>query len=196
MRTIARAAAFAIILAGPLAARAEVITVTYSGKATANSSADYGLTDAQGSGILIIPDGATSVTYDDIISFSFTLTLNGLDISSNPISDTDTFTKSDLNPDNPGFPSPGFSATLDSSGTVLNMSLVTDTGSDGFWFPYQALDFTLGDISTTGDPDVGVMSIGTFTAQPETTQSAPEPASLALLGSGLIGALGLRRRKR
>jgi hypothetical protein len=70
-------------------------------------------------------------------------------------------------------------------------SLGTDTGPDGFWFPNQALDFTLDGDSTTGDFDVGTMSTGTFTVQ-----AAPEPASLTLLGSGLVAALGLRRRKR
>src|SRR6185437_10980002 len=111
MQTIGRVAALAIALAGPLTARAEVIDLTYVGTPTENGSS-FGITDAEGSGILIIPDGATSVTYGDIISFSFTLTLNGLDSDSNPISDTDTFTTSDLNPDGAGFPPPGFSATL------------------------------------------------------------------------------------
>lgn len=192
MKTIARVAAFAIVVAGPLAARAEVVDLTYVGTPTSNGSA-YGMTDAEGSGILIIPDGATSVSYGDIISFSFTLTLNGLDSDSNPISDTDTFTTSDLNPDGAGFPPPGFSATLDGSGAVLSLSLATDTSPDGWYFPYQSLNFTLLGDSSTGDPDVGVMSIGTFTAQ---QVPAPEPASLTLLGSGLLAALGLRRRKR
>jgi hypothetical protein len=190
MKTIVRVAAFAIVLVGPLAARAEVIDLTYVGTPTYNGSS-YGMTDAEGSGILVIPDGATSVTYDDIISFSFTLTLNGLHGDNNPISDTDTFSTANLDPANSGYPSPGFSATLDGSGTLLSMSLVTDTGPDGFWFPNQALDFTLDGDSSTGNFDVGTMSTGTFTALP-----TPEPASLTLLGSGLVAALGLRRRKR
>ncbi len=189
MKTIVTAAAIAIFLAGPLAARAEVIQLTYVGTPTKIGS-DFGITDAEGSGILVIPDGATSVTFGDVISFSFTLTLNGLDANSNPVSDTDTFSTSDLDPGNFGFPAPGFSATLDASGTVLSLSLVTD-GPNGNFFPNQALDFTLQGDSTTGNFDVGPLSAGTFTAQP-----VPEPASLTLLGSGLVAALGLRRRKR
>lgn len=164
-------------------ANAGTVNLTYADTSISDgANANYGVSSITGSGVVTFADSLTDVSLGDVTSFSFALTVAGT-----MGTDIDVYGLGDLS---------SFSASLDSSGNVVSASFVTSQDSSGdYYYPSQGLsmDTASSGGSSTGNFDVGVFSVGDLTAA--ATTSVPEPASMALLGAGIVG-LGLRGRKR
>ncbi|GGF22711.1 hypothetical protein GCM10011611_30970 [Aliidongia dinghuensis] len=173
------------------AARAEIIDLSYVGTPTNIGSSNYGLESASGTGTLAIPDGLTSFSASDVTSFSFSLTLNG-NPSGVPVTDTDLYTsRADLL---------SLSGTLDAGGNLLSLAFSTATDDSGdFYFPGEVLFMATSsspNASSTGNFDIGPLDVGTLTASSDPTTPVPEPATIVMLGTALLGFAGIRYKRR
>lgn len=165
--------------------------------ATANSAArassfTYDFTYSGGSLVGSTASGSGSFTYDSVTSnltaFAFS------DVIHNSIFGTDTFTYGlgDLL---------NASLLLASNGQLMGADITTNwiagqhgnLGKADFTFNYLtglAVDATTG--TRFGD---GTAGSGTFTLASTNPSAAPEPSSLMLLGTGILGIAGMARRK-
>ncbi|MDR3533785.1 MAG: PEP-CTERM sorting domain-containing protein [Rhodopila sp.] len=173
---LSAAVVFSAVIGG---ANAETINLRYVGAVTERAQNDFGISDISGSGVVTFADGLTSVSLSDLTNFSFNLTMDG-----SGGTDVDSYGLGDI------VDPPGFSATLDETGNVTSLTFTTGFGSGGWFYPGQQLSMDLVNGSNTGNFDVGGFSIGTLTAD------VPEPATLTLMATGLLGMLRIRRKRR
>jgi nucleoside-specific outer membrane channel protein Tsx len=98
----------------------------------------------------------------------------------------------------------GSAITLQSNGTIATITINTDylTGSNAGFGPVRFVlqdsavtnDSTSGSNAAAGD-FLGDFTSGTNTLAAGSPAAAPEPSSLLLLGTGILGAAGVLRRK-
>ena len=117
--------------------------------------------------LVVTDSGGGTITYG---SGFFTLEPDGLSYAGPTVSDTNTFVMAVLT----GTLSPT-TATLNSGGTVT--------------FSSSSFTATINDPSGLADGDFAIIYANTV------GPTVPEPATLVMLGSGLLGILGARRRR-
>ncbi len=126
-------------------------------------------------------------------------TMAGLNDSTDDAGSTDTMTFSFAHPVaavggflnySPGASTPTMIAVYDSSGNLIesyNLSFLTGGADDtGFFYGFQESSSIISSFTLT-DNYIGITNL--------TIASTPEPATLLLCGSGLLGLLGYGRRR-
>jgi hypothetical protein len=156
-------------------ARASTITFTYNGAGSPDF--DPGAM-AAGSGFFTIDDSNDPAGIGDLSNFSFSLS-----VAYGGYTDTYTYGLSDLT---------SFQANF-TGGALTDLALTTDHQPAAYnWNEgFNVTDLGAGD-AYTDDGDGDQVSIGTVTVGESST---PEPTSLALIASGLLGLAAARRRR-